>query len=280
MQGLLAHAVASTSLTLVHLILTALLTAALAAYSTAWAFIINLECTISQASYSGCNLTTCPCALTSSCSTAELGDPGCATCTAPTSEACEPAIKSLNIYLLSFNGLIFLITALPVICVDVYLLMLGAARRNAHAARMAAIVVGVEQQTRLVCAGDKPTVTPGTLTDWVTILLAKGDVFGKTVGEKCRDSLRGRGFELPVKNPKKKGPGSPGQKQNIAVNCAPPGSGGGDEYSAAEQGGISPAMLNNNPRRSNSRLRRVTPEESPGSYSGLESNHSSYHITS
>lgn len=252
----------------------------MAAYATAWAFVIDLECSISQVSYSGCNPTTCPCAATNRCSLADLADPGCAACAAPTSEACDQAIKTLNVYLLSFNGLVFLLAALPVLCLDVYLLMLGAARRSAATARLAAITVGVEQQTRLICAGDKPTVTPGTLADWVTALISKGDEFAKAAGEKCRVSLRGRGYELPITDSTKKAAGN-AQKQSIAVNCVGPGNGvgvGGDAYSAAEQGALTAAMLNNNARKSNSKLRRVTPEESSGVYNGSESSYSSYHI--
>lgn len=205
--GFLAHGVGSTILILIHLVSGALFTAAVAAYSTAWWFILELQCIIAQQSYQGCDPVACPCAATDSCSAGDLAANGaCAACKAPREEVCDSVNQSYTRFTLAFTGLIMLVFALPVLCIDVYVLMLGAARRAARNSRLAAIRVGVEQQNRLISAGDKPTVTPGTLTDWVTTLLAHGDAATKFVAEKCRAALRARGYELPVKGAGKKLP--------------------------------------------------------------------------
>lgn len=203
--GFLAHGVGSTVLILIHLVSGALFTAAVAAYSTAWWFILELQCSIAQQSYQGCDPATCPCAATDSCSAGDLAATGaCAACKAPREEVCDPVHQANVKFTLAFTGLIMLVLALPVLCIDVQVLMLGAARRAARTARVAAIRVGVEQQNRLISAGDKPTVTPGTLTDWVATLLAHGDAVTKFVAEKCRAALRARGYELPVKGAQKR----------------------------------------------------------------------------
>jgi hypothetical protein len=203
--GFLAHGVGSTILTLVHLVSGALFSSAIAAYSTAWWFILQLQCNIAQQSYQGCDPIACPCAATGSCSAGDLAESGpCAACKAPREEVCDPIHQSYTMYTLAFTGLAVLVLSLPGLCIDVHILMLGAARRAAKNARLAAIRVGVEQQNRLISAGDKPTVTPGTLTDWVAILLAHGDAATKFVAEKCRAALRARGYELPVKGASKK----------------------------------------------------------------------------
>jgi len=97
------------------------------------------------------------------------------------------------------QGLGALVSALPALCYDVQILMAVAARRAASAAKLQALAVAVEQQTRLIAAGDKPTVTPGTLSDWVSGLLATRDKAFVNTAERCRLALRGRGYELPVK---------------------------------------------------------------------------------
>ena len=203
--GFLAHGVGSSILTLVHLVTGSLFSAAVAAYSTAWWFVLQLQCSISQQSYQGCDTVACPCAATDSCSASDFAANGaCAACKAPRAEVCDPVHQTYTMYTLAFTGLAVLIFSLPVLCIDVHILMVGAARRAAKTARIAAIRVGVEQQNRLISAGDKPTVTPGTLTDWVAILLAHGDAATKFVAEKCRAALRSRGYELPVKGGGKK----------------------------------------------------------------------------
>jgi hypothetical protein len=203
--GFLAHGVCSSILTLIHLVSGALFTAAVAAYSTAWWFVLELQCSIAQQSYQGCDILDCPCAATDSCSAADFAASGsCAACRAPREEICNAVHQSYTIYTLAFTGLAMLIFSLPVLCLDVHVLMLSAARKAAKNARLAAIRVGIEQQTRLISAGDKPTVTPGTLTDWVAALIAHGDVAMKFVAEKCRAALRARGYELPLKGAGKK----------------------------------------------------------------------------
>jgi hypothetical protein len=205
--GFLAHGVASTILVLVHLVSGALFSAAVAAYSTAWWLVLELQCSIAQQSYQGCDPVACPCAATDSCSAGDLAANGaCAACKAPREEVCDPVHQEITRFTLAFTGLTILVFALPVLCIDVQVLILGAARRAARNARLAAIRVGVEQQNRLISAGDKPTVTPGTLTDWVATLLVHGDAAAKFVAEKCRAVLRARGYELPVKGAGKKMP--------------------------------------------------------------------------
>ena len=58
--------------------------------------------------------------------------------------------------------------------------------------------VFVDQQSRLVAAGDKPTCTPGTLAEWVADLDRSGHASCQKSAEKCRYILQQRGFDLNI----------------------------------------------------------------------------------
>jgi hypothetical protein len=71
---------------------------------------------------------------------------------------------------------------------------------NAHAIR-----IFVEQQSRLVASGDKPTCTPGTLAEWVADLDRSGHAPCQESADKCRYILQQRGFDLNQYSESKKG---------------------------------------------------------------------------
>ena len=199
--GVLAHGTEVFSLTLLHLVTTTVFSAASAAYTTAWWFVLQLQCSVAQSSYSGCNPASCPCVTTNSCTGGDLATVGCKGCLAPRLDVCHPvAAHPYNQYLLAFTGLLILVAAIPVVITDVLVLRSIEARHTASKARVVAVRVGVEQQVRLISAGDKPTVTPGTLKNWVTELFmskcsGQGD---KIVAETCVVALQRRGYELPL----------------------------------------------------------------------------------
>jgi hypothetical protein len=282
----LAHGAASTALTVVHLVFATLTGAALGAYCTAWWFVLQLQCSVAQGAFAGCASPACPCAAAAACSAAELAAPGCAACEAPPAELCAAVHRQYNIYLLAFTGLAALLAALPALVLDVQVLTAGAARRGAAAARKQAMRVAVDQQTRLVLAGDKPTVTPGTLGDWVSSLLAAGDPVLGASAEKCRGALRARGFELPLRGGAHR-PGSPGGKGGGALAPAAPApaaprvaelvgegsaAGFGDLFDMAERG-----EGRSGGRGGGRRVKRqqVTPEQTPAAGTPLAGSASS-----
>lgn len=91
--------------------------------------------------------------------------------------------------------------ALPV-CFSILVLVRSEAARALRAARHQAVAFAVDTQTSLVLAGDKPTVTPQMLAEWVGYLLdvaeQEGDEGCGLVAERCRASLAQRGYNLPV----------------------------------------------------------------------------------
>ena len=211
----------------------------------------------------------------------EFSSPGCAACEAPREEVCAAVHDSYNMYLLAFTGLTLVVAAIPVLIVDILVMMASIARHAATAARLAAVRVGVEQTTRLISAGDKPTVTPGTLTDWVSALLSRGDASAVAVADKCRKELRKRGYELPVHGvaaPAKNQSGA-GVKKGVTFYTAPPPLAGqnsdGDTAERGMSSGGGGGSGNNSARRP--KLQQVTPEDTPVSRSAaLEPRTSSY----
>jgi len=102
-QGVLAHGSANVILTIYHLIITGLLSAALAAYSTAWSFVMQLQCGMTQTAFRGCSAIACPCAASGSCSVADFAYGGCTECLAPAAPMCSEALKESNAYVLAFT---------------------------------------------------------------------------------------------------------------------------------------------------------------------------------
>lgn len=178
-----------------------------------------------------------------------------------------------------------LLVAIPVLCLDVQILISISDQRTTTISRLQATSVAVEQQTRLIAAGDKPTVTPGTLSDWVSLLLNCPDDHDDeaclAMATRCLNALRGRGYELPVKGTGRGGKGggrarptgsrdsqpdtalagraSYGGTAGGSCNPAPSSiggiqtrGGGDDAMDAAERGG----------RQRPKKLQQITPENS------------------
>lgn len=275
----MAHGSESKNLVLFHLIAGVMSVAAYSGYGTAWWFVLQLQCRVSQASFSGCaDPYACPCAATETCSAGDLVSTGCAQCLAPKAEVCNAVHAPYNMYLLAFNGLLFLVTSLPAFYVDAQTLFMCSFEKNAAQARLEAIRIGVEQQTRLISSGDKPTVTPGTLSDWVNALLKDESRRSKLAAEKCRAVLRGRGYELAVRGTKGAAPEDPAVERNAERGKFLRGllrtvsrSEHGGETKIIDDGEIAAFsddigsgghMLHTNKKRQRSRSNRVTPEES------------------
>jgi hypothetical protein len=231
--GVVAHGTGARALTSAHLAAGALVGAALGAYATAWAFVYHLQCGMEATAFA----------------------PGAA----PSVAACDAANKTLASWLLALTGLATVLSFLPALALDVGVLRASTARRAAFAARRQAIRVAVDAQTRLVAAGDRPTVTPGTLCEWVAALLASGDAVAAVAGERCRLALRDRGYEMPLRRGGERrksrasgggGGGGGGGRTDIMAYAglgpaspgggSPPGGGalgaGGDDADAAERG--------------------------------------------
>lgn len=215
--GVLAHSAASCTLTIVHIVANALLNIALAGYITAWSFILRLQCSISQASFFGCSPSSCPCAGAQSCNAVELTYAGCVSCKSPYADMCAAVNQSQSVYLLSFWGLAVLFAAAPTLYLDIYILITASRHQATLLSHLQATSIAVEQQTRLISAGDKPTVTPGTLSDWVSDLISSEESRYITVAEKCRGALRKRGYELPIANSRSNTASLPAKNSSVVA---------------------------------------------------------------
>jgi hypothetical protein len=276
----MAHGSESKNIVILHLVGGVMSVAAYSGYGTAWWFVLQLQCRISQASFSGCaDSSACPCVVTGSCSAGDLASSGCAQCLAPRAEVCNAVHASYNMYLLAFNGLLFLVTSLPAFFIDAKVLFMRSFEKNATQARLEAIRIGVEQQIRLISSGDKPTVTPGTLSDWVSTLIKDKSKKSIQAAEKCRAVLRDRGYELVVQGTRSKGAAP--QFEDFDVERKETGHllraftknsySNGSEHGVNANGGVT-AVLNDdiesgvklprtNRNRQRTRSNRVTPEE-------------------
>ena len=97
------------------------------------------------------------------------------------------------------QGLVLLLSCIPCIFMDVLLLKERIYVFISNRARKTGIQVHVETQTRLLAAGDTPTVTPGTLQDMVSeLLFVCDDPSCHVTANKCRFVLKERGYELPL----------------------------------------------------------------------------------
>ncbi len=75
------------------------------------------------------------------------------------------------------------------------------AARALQAARQHMVCFAVDTQASLVAAGEKPTVTPAMLQQWVEqlqeVAARNGDQLCGAVAERCRGALALRGYYLP-----------------------------------------------------------------------------------
>ncbi|PSC68654.1 solute carrier family 25 member 33 [Micractinium conductrix] len=206
--GVLAHGQGSNALLALHAALCCMLGAGLAGWDTAFAFQLDTRCETRQVAFAGCD--SCTCAQDNTCTAALLAnDPTCSSCVAYPSEVCIPALRTQNKMMMSFMGLAALVfLALPAFY-SLLVLVRQEAGNTAAAAKRTLVSFSVDQQTALVEAGEKPSVTPPMLGAWVGFLLDCGDAECVTTGEKCRAALASRGFDLPIT----RAPAARGKKQ-------------------------------------------------------------------
>ncbi|KAL4423443.1 hypothetical protein ABPG77_005395 [Micractinium sp. CCAP 211/92] len=242
--GVLAHSLSHRALLAFHVAACCMLGAALGGFDTAFWYQLATRCTTSQLAFLGCSQ--CSCAGSSTCTAQDFAsDPTCHGCTAYPREACAPALQQSNKFLLAFTGL----TALAFLAIPVFYSLLVLCRlEGSHAAAAAKrqmVAFAVDQQTALVEAGEKPSVTPPMLASWVGFLLDSGEPDCTAVGDNCRNALAGRGFDLPIARKK---PAAAGRKLKrkptgvrrrnkpgeVAAEPRP------DEYAVAEFGGAKP----------------------------------------
>jgi len=151
-----------------------------------------------QLAFVGCQ--SCPCALDSSCTSDTLSnDAQCAGCHALSTNLCQPAVQTQNQYILAFIGPATLIAMAIAALYSLLAIRRWELLRGALEAKKQAAGLAIDQQTRLVLAGDKPTITPGTLSDLVSFLLETGEKRCIAVADRCRRALLDRGFELQVR---------------------------------------------------------------------------------
>ncbi|KAL4440018.1 hypothetical protein ABPG75_003019 [Micractinium tetrahymenae] len=249
--GVLAHALGKRVLLAFHVAACCMLGAALGGFDTAFWYQLATRCATTQAAFLGCSQ--CSCADSSTCTAADFAsDPTCLSCTAYPAEACTPVLQQNNKFLLAFTGL----TALAFLATPAFYSLLVLCRLEgsnaAAAAKRQMVAFAVDQQTALVEAGEKPSVTPAMLASWVGFLLDTDVPDCAAIGENCRNALAGRGFELPITRKKaaaagqQKRKGAHGRRNKPGEVAAEPRT---DAYVVAESGGAKPAQVSGEEQR-------------------------------
>lgn len=188
----------STILAALHILGTCLVGGALGVYWLSLWLTLSLKCNLVQLAFVGCQ--SCPCALDGSCTSDNLNnDAQCAGCQALSTSLCQPAVQTQNQYILAVTGPATLVAMAFAALYSLLAIRRWELRRGALEAKKQAAGLAVDQQTRLVLAGDKPTITPGTLSDMVSFLLETGEKRCIAVADRCRRALLDRGFELQVR---------------------------------------------------------------------------------
>lgn len=116
-------------------------------------------------------------------------------------DACSVLTVSSISMCLAFMGLTGLLSTLPSLVLASRLLSNRRADVQRTVARRDAVVFAVATQSAIVLAGDKPSVTPQVLMDWVSHLLASDDPQAVSTALVCKSALARRGFDLMAATP-------------------------------------------------------------------------------
>jgi len=169
-----------------------------AAVYTLWFFSLQHACSLRQAAIAGCDQ--CPCAQTDSCTPDDINqEASCVECSALSSEGCNlfTSVGVIHILLLVIGALFW---ACSMISASVNIALAFSKRYliRKRVARDVALSLYVDHQTKLLAAGDRPTVTPSLLQSWVSELLMSPDVECQNSATLCRVSLQRRGYTMKV----------------------------------------------------------------------------------
>lgn len=174
------------------------LSSAAAAVYTGWFFSVQHACQLGQVAMSGCN--ECPCAQSDTC-TAQFAqeDANCSDCTVLPLEGCSifTSMGVIHILLLLIGVLMWAFSMVSASFTIVLIFSKSYSIRK-RAARDVALSLYVDHQTKLLAAGDKPTVTPSLLQSWVSELLLSPDIDCKNSATLCRVILQRRGYTMKV----------------------------------------------------------------------------------
>eukprot|EP00890_Picochlorum_soloecismus_P003744 jgi/Picsp_1/4370/NSC_01876-R1_hypothetical protein CHLNCDRAFT_138367 [Chlorella variabilis] len=194
--GITAIAASNAKLLVVHLVCELLFATTVASLSTSWFFTFDYACMLRQSSFIGCQ--SCPCAIDNSCTENDGRSPGCEACEILSATACSTMRGSTSSVFIAtaVTGFAILLASYLPICIEIVVLHHKLRQYIISCSNVYAIRTFVEQQSRLVAAGDKPTCTPGTLAKWVAELNRSGNKPCQESAGKCRYILQQRGFDL------------------------------------------------------------------------------------
>jgi hypothetical protein len=169
-----------------------------------WLFLLQHACQQRQSSMLGCD--TCTCAQEDSCgiNPSVAVDLDCQSCFSLPVYQCTWLIHKDGWFyvLLCSIAAIMWILASVLISLEIALIINWTYSTAKKIGMEAAISLLVDQQTRILAAGDKPTVTPGTLRSWVSQLLLSDSPQCHSSAVLCQLTLNRRGYSLkPIENP-------------------------------------------------------------------------------
>lgn len=169
-----------------------------------WLFLLQHACQHRQASMLGCD--SCSCAQEDSCgmNPAIEIDADCQSCLSLPVYQCTWLIHKdgwFYILLCSIAAIMWILATIFT-SLEISLIIKWTHSTAKQIGTNAAISLLVDQQTRILAAGDKPTVTPGTLQSWVSQLLLSDSLQCQSSAVLCQLTLKRRGYSLkPIENP-------------------------------------------------------------------------------
>lgn len=165
---------------------------------TEWFFSVQHSCQMSQQAMVGCDQ--CPCAREESCNRDTMRqERGCDECLALSYSGCNvfTTMGTSHIILLVVGAVFWACSAMSS-ATNLALIFYKIRRRRKRVARDVALSLYVDHQTKLLAAGDKPTVTPSHLQSWISELLMSSDIECRNSATLCRMSLKRRGYNMTV----------------------------------------------------------------------------------
>ncbi|GAB4823721.1 hypothetical protein N2152v2_010767 [Parachlorella kessleri] len=121
----------------------------------------------------------------------------------PGNVLCDAVLMQSTKYILAFTGLATVVFLAVPVAYSLLVLCRAEAARSTQAAKRYMVSFAVDTQTSLIAAGDRPTVSPAMLWQWIDYLMEvsyhDGDALCGVIAGRCREELAQRGYHLPAK---------------------------------------------------------------------------------
>lgn len=197
-SGIISLLTCNVYVLIVHITCQVSLSSITTAMYIGWFFSLQNACQLRQVAMIGCD--ECPCAQTESCTISDFQEDGnCAECTAMPSSGCMLfTTVGLTHILLLVIGAVFWLCSIISAVVNLASFLNQFQESHKRMVRDVGLSLYIDHQTKLLAAGDAPTVSPSLLQSWVSELLMSSDIECKNSATLCCKSLKRRGYTLAV----------------------------------------------------------------------------------